>query len=68
METGNLQKLKDLVQSQADDALELSLSDNQSGFSYTGMGKHLEFLLNSRNHEINFLLSEIAKEQLKDKK
>ncbi|AUS07034.1 hypothetical protein [Pseudotamlana carrageenivorans] len=68
MENGKLQKLKDLVQSQADYALELSLSDNQSGFSCTGMGKHLEFLLNSRNHEINFLLSEIAKEQLKDQK
>ncbi|WP_067146183.1 hypothetical protein [Pseudotamlana agarivorans] len=68
MENGNLQKLKDLVQSQADYALELSLSDNKSGFSCTGFGKHLEFLLNSRNHEINFLLSEIAKEQLKNQK
>ncbi|KAB1067633.1 hypothetical protein F6U93_10125 [Tamlana haliotis] len=68
MENENLLKLKKLVQSQADYALELSLSDNQRGFSRTGLGKHLEFLLNSKNHEIDFLLSEISKEQLKEQK
>ncbi|MBU2951693.1 hypothetical protein KO493_13390 [Tamlana agarivorans] len=61
-------KLKELVQNEADLALEFSLRANKNDFSRTGMGKHLEFLLNSRSHEIDSLLNEIAKEQLKEQK